>query len=69
MLLGNADAGAGLVFEPFWSHELFAAADTTLVDALGEPRVAELRARGAAMEFPEAVAYLRVEANRALAAP
>ena len=66
MLLGKADAVAETVFEPFWSHELFVAAEATLLEELGEQRVAELRARGAAMVITDAVAFLRVEVDRIL---
>ena len=49
------------------SHELFVAADAAIVDALGEQRVAELTARGAAMDMNETVAFLRAEVERVLA--
>jgi predicted ATPase/class 3 adenylate cyclase len=46
--------------------ELFAWADAALLEGLGERQVATLRARGAAMDPADAVAYLRAEADRAL---
>jgi predicted ATPase/class 3 adenylate cyclase len=44
-----------------------AAAETALADALGEHRLTELRARGAALAFPDVIDYLSAEADRALA--
>jgi hypothetical protein len=52
-----------------WILEMFAATDAALVEALGEQHVATLAARGAALDITEAVAYLRAEADRVLAAP
>jgi hypothetical protein len=40
-----------------------------LREALGEQQVATLAARGAALDITDAIAYLRAEADRALAAP
>jgi hypothetical protein len=45
---------------------LVTATDTALLDALGEDKLSELKARGSAFDLPDAVAYLRTEANRAL---
>ena len=52
-----------------WSLEMLAATDVALLEALGEQQVATLAARGAALDITDAVAYLRAEADRALAAP
>jgi predicted ATPase/class 3 adenylate cyclase len=52
-----------------WGVEILAATDTALLEALGEEQVLTLAARGAGLEITEAVAYLRAEADRALAAP
>ena len=49
--------------------ELLAATDAALLEALGEQQVATLTAHGAALDLTDAVAYLRAEADRALAAP
>ena len=49
--------------------EMLAATDAALLEALGEQQVATLAARGAALDLTDAVAYLRVEADRALATP
>ena len=67
VLFGRVSALAAGWFEPPWSRELFVAAETAIVEALGEERVAELMARGAAMEITDAVAYLRAEVERVLA--
>ena len=40
--------------------------DTALLDALGEQRVSELKARGAALDLPNAIDFLRAEADRVL---
>jgi len=40
--------------------------DAALLEGLGEDRLVALRTRGAALEPAEAVAYLRVEADRVL---
>jgi hypothetical protein len=42
------------------------AAETALLDALGEQRLAELQARGATLAFTDAIDYLCAEADRAL---
>jgi hypothetical protein len=45
---------------------LVRATDDALLDALGEDKLSELKAQGSALDLPDAVAYLRTEANRAL---
>ena len=44
-----------------------AAAEAAMLDALGEVHLAELRARGAGLALPDAIDYLCIEADRALA--
>jgi hypothetical protein len=51
-----------------WVREMLAATDVALLDALGEQQTLGLAARGAELDAAEAVAYLRTEADRALAA-
>jgi predicted ATPase/DNA-binding SARP family transcriptional activator len=46
--------------------QLLAATETALLDALKEENFSDLKARGGALDLPEAVAYLRTEADRAL---
>ncbi len=46
---------------------LAAETDAEVLEGLGEARLAELRARGAALGLTDAVAYLRAEADRVLA--
>ena len=41
--------------------------DTALLDALGGQRLAELKARSTALDFPDAIDFLRVETDRVLA--
>jgi hypothetical protein len=48
---------------------MLAATDVALRETLGEQQLATLKERGGALEMNEAVAYLRAEADRALAAP
>ena len=48
---------------------MLAATDAALLETLGEQHLATLAERGAALEITDAVAYLRAEADRALAAP
>jgi predicted ATPase/class 3 adenylate cyclase len=45
---------------------VLAAAEAATLDALGEDRLSELKAHGAALAFPDVVDYLCVEADRAL---
>ena len=62
-------AGAGAVFEhpgPDWWLEMEARTRGALLDGLGAERLAVLLSTGAAMSDPEAVAYLRAEADRVL---
>ena len=49
------------------SVQLLAATETTLLDALGEDNFSHLKARGSALDLPNAISYLRTEADRALA--
>ncbi len=71
--LGRFEAAAVLVGKgdtrqlrngPDWMLELFAATEAALLAALGEQEVSELAARGAALEFTDAVAYLRAQVDR-----
>jgi hypothetical protein len=52
-----------------WLVEIRVATDAALLAALGENEVATLRARGAGLDFAEAITYLRAEAERAFAVP
>jgi predicted ATPase/DNA-binding SARP family transcriptional activator len=68
VILGFADA-----HDPFSRRTpnveymgLITATDNALLNALGEDKLSELKARGSALELPDAVAYLRTEADRAL---
>lgn len=69
VLFGKADAMSdrGRAMPP-WGVDMLAAADAALIEALGEPQVATLAARGAAMDASDAVAYLRREVDRVEAA-
>jgi hypothetical protein len=67
-LLGTADALHGGGDFPDWTGEMFAATDAALREALGEQRLATLKAQGAAFELADALAYLRAEAGPVLAA-
>ncbi len=69
VLIGKADATAPEQPGPGWVLPETAATDAALIKALGEQHVATLAARGAALEITDAVAYLRTEADEALAAP
>ena len=64
---GKADAISDGGFAPVGALDKYAAAKAALVEELGEQRVAELAARGAAMTLADVVAYLRVEVKRILA--
>ena len=44
-----------------WSLDLVAATDQVVVAALGEQQAATLAARGAALEYADAVTYLRAQ--------
>jgi predicted ATPase/class 3 adenylate cyclase len=66
IVLGFADAQFVRVGSDEYMTYL-AEADAALLDALGKQRVTELKARGAALAFPDAIDYLRAEADRALA--
>jgi predicted ATPase/class 3 adenylate cyclase len=68
VLLGKSDSMMGGRWGLDWFLELLAATDATLRDALGEQQALMLAARGSTLEITEAVAYLRAEADRALAA-
>jgi hypothetical protein len=69
ILLGFADARSPL--SRGTSNDEFVAVlvatDTALLNALGEDALAELKARGGALDLTDAVVYLRTEADRALA--
>jgi hypothetical protein len=66
LTIGYADAHG-----PRWHNEevltLLTSTDTVLLDALGEGRLGELKARGSALDFVDVINYLRAEADRALA--
>jgi tetratricopeptide (TPR) repeat protein len=68
VLFGKADAIQER-WGPDTTLEMLAATDTALLEILGEQQVVTLAARGAALDITDAVAYLRTEADRALAAP
>ena len=68
VLLGKANSMTER-WVPDWTVEMGVATDATLREALGEQQVATLTARGAALDIIDAFAYLRAEADRALAAP
>jgi hypothetical protein len=70
VLFGKADAVFDGGDAPVGALDRYAAANqAALVEGLGEQRAAELAARGAAMTFTEAVAYLRAEADRSIVGP
>jgi predicted ATPase/class 3 adenylate cyclase len=69
VLIGRWDAMSDREAVDDWTREQLAKIDTMLLAALGEEQLAALTTRGGALELHEAVAYLRVEAGRALAAP
>jgi tetratricopeptide (TPR) repeat protein len=69
VLIGTADAMAPEHLGPGWALPETAATITALIEALGEQHVATLAAKGAALEITDAIAYLRTEADRALAGP
>jgi predicted ATPase len=62
VLIGKADAMAARNW-PDWGLTMLAATDTALVAALGEQHATTLAARGAALEYADAVAYLRAQAE------
>jgi predicted ATPase/class 3 adenylate cyclase len=66
VLLGAIEPPSSDQRAPDWVKELFASTDAALLQGLGEREVAVLRARGAAMDPADAVAYLRAEADRTL---
>ena len=68
VLIGKADAMSDR-YGIQWEVDLLEATDATLLATLGEQHLATLAARGAALEIPDTVAYLRAETNRALTAP
>jgi predicted ATPase/DNA-binding SARP family transcriptional activator len=69
VLLGNANTMKDAWAVPDGILETKAATDATLIQELGKHRFATLAARGAALETPDVVIYLRTEANRALNPP
>jgi predicted ATPase/class 3 adenylate cyclase len=68
VLFGKSDAMTER-WGPDWFLEMLATTDAALSGALGDQRTLTLAAQGAALDVTEAVAYLRAEADRALAAP
>ena len=71
VLFGRADASTAERLRIDWIDwivELLAATDAALLETLGEQQVATLAEQGAALETADAVAYLRAEADRVLAA-
>jgi hypothetical protein len=69
VLLGFADAQDAYSRKMFNDdyNELLTGADNAILDALGEANLSDLKARGGALDLPNAVVYLRTEADRALA--
>ena len=67
VLLGNANAMTE-PWVPEWILEIKTTTDTALLEALGGEHLATLTGRGATMEITDAVAYLRTEVERILAA-
>jgi tetratricopeptide (TPR) repeat protein len=65
VLIGKADAMAPRNW-PDWGLTMLAATDAALLEALGEQPAAALAARGAALEYADAVAYLRAQAESVL---
>jgi hypothetical protein len=66
VIFGYADEqGPRRGSEEYMSYVI--SADAALLDALGEQRLAELKARGAALDLPNAIDFLRAEADRVLA--
>jgi hypothetical protein len=68
VMFGKADAMMGR-FGPNWFLLTLSTTDATIRDALGAARALTLAARGAALTIADAVALLRTEALRTLAAP
>jgi tetratricopeptide (TPR) repeat protein len=68
VLIGKSDAMTEQR-PPDWILEMKAATDAALRETLGQEQTLMLAARGAALDITDAVAYLRGEADRALAAP
>jgi hypothetical protein len=67
VLIGKADSmGTGHRLLADWGLTVVAELEMTLLEQLGEARVAELAARGAALTFADAVAYARAEADAVL---
>src|SRR5262249_7199851 len=66
LLLGKSKSMESTFF--IWGLDLIHATETNLRERLGEQRVAELAARGAALSFSDAVDYAQSEAERGLAA-
>jgi hypothetical protein len=67
VLLGACDSLSPARFGPRWAMEWLSELDSTLPQQLGDERFAELRSQGAALGPSEALEYVRVEAERALA--
>jgi predicted ATPase/class 3 adenylate cyclase len=65
VILGKADS-ITTRNGPEWALDMLAATDAALLAALGEQQAAELAARGAAIEYADAVAYLRAQAESVL---
>jgi predicted ATPase/class 3 adenylate cyclase len=65
VLMGKADAMAARNW-PDWGLTMLEATDSALLEALGEQQAAVLAARGAALEYADAVAYLRAQAESVL---
>jgi predicted ATPase/class 3 adenylate cyclase len=65
VLFGRADAMTARN-GPDWFLPLLAATDAALLEALGEQQASALAARGAALEYADAVAYLRAQAESVL---
>jgi hypothetical protein len=69
VIMGKADSlGTGARPLAPWGTTLASETDAILLEELGEQKVAELAARGAALGFGEAVDYAQAEAEKVLAA-
>jgi predicted ATPase/DNA-binding SARP family transcriptional activator len=66
IILGFADAHSRRYGDEEFMR-LLTATDNALLDALGKDLLDELKARGGALELPDVLAYLRTQADRALA--
>jgi hypothetical protein len=61
VILGKADAMTPRTGAMAWTLDLLAATDAAVLAELGEAQAATLTARGAELEYTEAVTYLRAQ--------